>query len=273
MHSLIIAVYPYGNNSNRLFQDLLIRAFCVENGISFINITFHPLAVHYRRRWRFGLGVLEWVFQRLEKAGFLSVVDLSSLKSKDECGNLLKSRRVVFVKGWTFSFVELVAKHREELLRRYVVPFSQYRRNQTYAQIKVWKSEHRVVGVHIRRGDYANFLGGKYFFPDETYRHFMEEMARELDNKERVSIRFVVFANDDHTFVDGENLIVSKNSWWIDHVLMSQCDYLIGPSSTFTTWASFLGDVPFFHIQSANDVLSLDKFCTQRTLNYKSILS
>lgn len=41
---------------------------------------------------------------------------------------------------------------------------------------------------------------------------------------------------------------------------MSQCDYLIGPPSTFTGWASYIGNVPLKYIESKNIDFTLEDF-------------
>ena len=41
---------------------------------------------------------------------------------------------------------------------------------------------------------------------------------------------------------------------------MSMCDYLIGPPSTFTSWASFIGNVPTYHIKNKYKKIELSDF-------------
>lgn len=49
------------------------------------------------------------------------------------------------------------------------------------------------------------------------------------------------------------------NSAAADMYALSQCDYIIGPPSTFNAWASFVGDVPLFSLYKRDLTLSLDK--------------
>ncbi len=41
---------------------------------------------------------------------------------------------------------------------------------------------------------------------------------------------------------------------------MSQCDYILGPFSTFTLWASFIGETKFHHIFLENETIKLERF-------------
>ena len=43
-----------------------------------------------------------------------------------------------------------------------------------------------------------------------------------------------------------------------DFYLMSKCDYIIGPPSSYNGLASFLGGVPRFVVLQKDDVLTLD---------------
>lgn len=112
-----------------------------------------------------------------------------------------------------------------------------------------------VVGIHKRRGDYRTWQGGKYFYGDEVWERVMKEMEEEIkvkvrgEGEEGVKVRFEVFSD--------ENAVRSAEE---DQDLMSQCDYLIGPPSTFTTWASFMGKVPLLHLMSADQTVRLSEF-------------
>jgi hypothetical protein len=39
---------------------------------------------------------------------------------------------------------------------------------------------------------------------------------------------------------------------------MQNCDLLVGPPSTFTLWASYSASVPYIHLQSVDDGVSLE---------------
>ena len=41
---------------------------------------------------------------------------------------------------------------------------------------------------------------------------------------------------------------------------MSLCDYILGPPSTFSGWASFMGRVPRLEIKSRDHVVRLEEF-------------
>lgn len=87
----------------------------------------------------------------------------------------------------------------------------------------------------------------------------MEEMEEEVkvrgESEKKKSegkglkVRFEIFSD--------ENAVRSAED---DQTLMSQCDYIIGPPSTFSTWASFMGKVPLLHLYSAGQKVKLSEF-------------
>lgn len=54
-----------------------------------------------------------------------------------------------------------------------------------------------------------------------------------------------------------------------DLYALSQCNYIIGPPSTFNAWASFIGDVPLCTLHKKDMQLTLDGFKVCRDDVYK----
>ena len=73
-------------------------------------------------------------------------------------------------------------------------------------------------------------------------------------------ILFILFSNESISIKENENIVISKESWYFDQWIMTNCDYLIGPPSTFTGWASYIGEVPLLYMESNNVNYSLDDF-------------
>lgn len=111
------------------------------------------------------------------------------------------------------------------------------------------KSGEIVVGIHKRRGDYRTWKGGRYCYGDDVWERVMSEMRALLAPR---PVSFAVFSD--------ENAVRSAEE---DQALMAQCDYLIGPPSTFTTWASFMGKVPLLHLLGADQPVRLRDFNRQ----------
>lgn len=107
----------------------------------------------------------------------------------------------------------------------------------------------KIVGIHMRRGDYKNWHGGKYYYENDVYKRILNEISKH--NKE---VTFVLFSNEEliesDWEVDNNKVIISRNSAVIDLCLMSKCDLIIGPPSSFSGWASYIGGKKRFLLDS-----------------------
>jgi hypothetical protein len=117
-----------------------------------------------------------------------------------------------------------------------------------------------VVGVHIRRGDYKYWMEGKYFFNDNVYLTYMWNISKDIEKEYNKKCSFIIFSNTKISINESDNIYKSENKWYIDHYLMSKCDFLIGPPSTFTLWASYIGKVKYFHIRNDSGKVNIDDF-------------
>ena len=91
----------------------------------------------------------------------------------------------------------------------------------------------------------------------EEYRDFMFQL-KALFAKEKVC--FFISTNEkyDKSYFNEFTLCeLNKNTTAIhDLYALSQCDRIIGPHSSFSRWASFIGDVPLCYIEHGGKIVS-----------------
>lgn len=118
------------------------------------------------------------------------------------------------------------------------------------------------VAVHMRRKDYREWHGGKFFYVDDVYRRLMQQMTSAVD------AHFILFSDEliEMEHFNGLDCVCAHGSAVEDQWLMSECDYIMGPPSTFTIWASYYGNVPRAVIESATMNLTLDNFVIEKGL-------
>ncbi len=118
-----------------------------------------------------------------------------------------------------------------------------------------------TVGVHIRRGDYKEYLGGKYYFSDDVYGRYILNIKKQLDGLGK-QCRFLICSNEsfDWHHEDVELLRISDADGITDLYGLSSCDYIMGPPSSYSQWASFVGNVPIHFLLSDNAEVSLEQF-------------
>lgn len=151
---------------------------------------------------------------------------------------LLKGR---IVSDWSYRDGKALEKH-EDLIRAFFQPRNIQKVVTDVDNLK--KDGETLVGVHVRRGDYKDFEGGRYYYEDDVYECNKNAVRTELENK-GYKVRFLMFPRG----------AAVEDQW-----MMAQCDYLMGPPSTFTMWASFMGKVPLGIIKDRNHTLVLSDF-------------
>lgn len=118
-----------------------------------------------------------------------------------------------------------------------------------------------TVGVHIRRGDYKTWLSGKYYYDDATYIRTMDSLFEQF-SKRNINCRFLICSNEPFSAENKEYEIlrIQDADAITDLCALSMCDYIVGPTSSFSQWASFIGEVPLYVLLSKDDVVDVNKF-------------
>jgi len=114
------------------------------------------------------------------------------------------------------------------------------------------KNSDCLVGVHLRKKDFRKFGGGEHYFEDGVYHDNMVRINAMLKEK-GFNPHFILCSDepiDENNFPEvpitkGPNHLIE------DLYAFALCDYLIGPPSTYSLWASFYGDVPLKFICNA----------------------
>ncbi len=280
----LIVIKPNGNHSNKLHQNLHFEVFCKKHQIEYHNPTFSDMADWYVKPCNtetnlylkfLQIDLLGKLFRHsrivkkifsivwiLSKFGVLKLVrfDKESELAQAE-GKLLKAfenHDVVYVAGWRFRLAELTEKYWDEISANYALNPIYYEDRTLVSRVNDMKSNgYVVVGVHIRRGDYQTWKGGIYCYDDAVYKNQMDSVSKQLIALGKVNHVFVLFSNVEVGFQKAENILVSNEKWFVDHHLMSLCNYLIGPPSTFTLWASYVGRVKLFHLYTSNEQIKI----------------
>ena len=125
-----------------------------------------------------------------------------------------------------------------------------------------------VVGVHIRRGDYATWNDGRFFYSLEEYHQFMIRV-QETYKGQRVS--FFISSNEDFSLDLFEGCNCRRfgkepSGAILDLYTLSICDRIIGPFSSYSRWASFIGEVPLCFLETKEQVFTEASF--SRIIDY-----
>ena len=170
----------------------------------------------------------------------------------------IRPARVVLVNGWNFRAPALVRRHAGKI-KAYFRPISTFDEAASRAIEPLRQEAEVVVGVHIRRGDYANWKGGQCFFPVERYAAWMRELSEQF---RPANVSFLVCSNEPRDAAEFPGLSVGfgPGSPVGDLYALARCDYIFGPLSTFTQWASFYGNKPLFHLYDEQSSIEREQF-------------
>ena len=187
------------------------------------------------------------------------------------------SHRHIVVSGWYARWYDLFLKYRDEICDLFTID------PQYTLRVTEWMKEQESaaetteqplrLGVHIRRGDYAEWHGGQFYYSDEVYADFISRFVSLMPGR-RVEV--YIAGNDPNlslssltptaTVPDGSpsgssssrpsplgepeganssltHLHLLRGNAVEDLFMLSQCDYIIGPPSTYSLVAAMYRDI------------------------------
>lgn len=223
-------------------------------------ITIKDESLNYLRRRKIGdrvpLGAYRFYFSSNHR--LLVSRKLYDLRSP-QFRELLKTNKVIVTYGWLFRDYEGFKQH-SPLLKRFFEPIEEHSQKVKALIESIQQPNKVLVGVHIRRGDYQSFAKGQYYYDDAVYSSKMLQIKKIL-NEQGKEVFFLLCSNEpiNHPF-KGMEVHLGTGHLIEDLYSLAACDYLIGPPSTYSSWASFYGNVPLLHIKSPEQVISLADF-------------
>ncbi|MFC2124881.1 alpha-1,2-fucosyltransferase [Bacteroidota bacterium] len=118
-----------------------------------------------------------------------------------------------------------------------------------------------IVGVHIRKGDFAKWKNGRWYYENTTYATCMESLKQHLEEDGK-RILFLIVSDEPVNQDDFQafHTVLGTGHLIEDLYALASCDYIIGPPSTFTLWASFYGEKPLWFIEYPDQKPALSDF-------------
>lgn len=206
----------------------------------------------------------------------VSFTDMGSDYAAEQ--RVMLSRPWVMAEGWCVRFFDLFDKYRADIERLFAfsphVEQTVARRLQEAAAggAKTAGTERPGgegplrLGLHIRRGDYATWCHGHYFYSDGQYAGVAGRFARLFPGRR---VELFVCTNDRQTDRDlyrrrfgTEHVHFPDGSAAEDLCLLSHCHYLIGAPSTFTLVASMYHNARLHWITDPSQPLTPGDFDT-----------
>lgn len=250
---------------NNLLQYAHVYAWGREHGRKVISMRFSYKYQYFHICHTSLTGFGWYLFAKYMSA--IGLLPTASFKYADcdhaalEC-KMLRHRHIV-VSGWNVRFYDLFLKYRQEICDLFTLD-SKYTKPVKEKMHKAETVQCAMVnglrlGVHIRRGDYAQWGDGKYYYADEVYAAHINRFA-QMHPEAAVHVYLStndagVTAEKFQTLCPQVHIHHLQGSAPEDLFMLSECDYLIGPPSTFSLVAAMYRDLPLYRMDTADETL------------------
>lgn len=260
----MIFVHDKGRMANNILQYGHVYAWGREHGRQTMSMRFaykYPwFHICHSRHHNFPT----YVFAKYAaKLGLIPTVhfDEENADYSREEQQMLK-RKMILVDGWYARFYDLFLKYKQDIIDLF--QFDETVRKTVNQMLTSLPAAHLRLGVHIRRGDYRTWQGGRYFFNDEQY---IRQIRQFMNLHEAEEIQVFICGNDPElneeiyrNTLNKAKVYFPKGNPAEDLYLLSCCDFLMGAPSTFSLVASMYHNTPLYWIEDPDNSLSNDSF-------------
>jgi hypothetical protein len=279
---MVIIQQKTGQLANRLFLFSKFIVNAIENDYELINPTFDEYCIHFEstRNNKFGgypisvnlnngssfrafqikTDVMRMIMPETSRYEFVTP-NRSSKQDLSDISFIKKAKqKTVYARGWYFNDGNNLKKYAPEI-RSIFKPDSDII-DEVEACLSPVKAAHDVlIGIHIRRGDYKTWKSGRYFYNNETYRFYMKSLQKQF-NELGKSVAFVICSNEFFSLDWFRELNCYRAPGGIisDLYTLAECDYIFGPPSTYSMWASYYGNRPLKHLEHPRDSVHYQDF-------------
>lgn len=184
-------------------------------------------------------------FQRIERITrkiltnrFINIVDLLTKRNPNMFWHSWQDRWIEPNKS-TKKYIRKIFSPQQKIIKNVNEKFKRERIDFDY-----------LIGIHIRRGDYEEWLDGKYFYSLNNYLDICISIEKDFYPKK---CKFFIASNESippEIFKIVNWFVLDDPTASADLYGLSCCDFIIGPPSSFSRWASFIGETPIKFILS-----------------------
>ena len=124
------------------------------------------------------------------------------------------------------------------------------------------KTSDIVIGIHIRHGDYKTFYNGRFYYSLHEYHQIMLKIQQLYSEKKVV---FFISSNESFPLDQFSGCLCYRfekepSGDILDLYTLSKCDRIVGPWSTYSRWASFIGEIPLCYLKGRNMSINHNSF-------------
>ncbi len=269
-------IYPYFAEYKSFFEATDSNIFGLKNKVSlritrflplnyvlyFLNLVVIKIIFKYVRKTVEIKNTWFWYFYNPNQFTISVILDMKSPELRDmqdpEFIHYAKNK-LILQGSWINRDRAGVTKYHEEITRIFT-PKKMYQDTIDAIIYNAKQEADCVVGVHIRRGDFKQFAGGRWFFEDAIYCEKLKSIETQLQQNNK-TVKFILCSaeNIDLSNFKGLNIDFEFRLHIVDMYLLAKCDYILSPGgTTFAMWASYYGKIPLKQLEYADDTVNLN---------------
>ena len=289
MRKWIIINCDYGQLGNRLHTHANALAWCLENNYNLLNLSFRPF-VHYFKKvdgrpvdilvqnsdvfsriflYSFVRNILrrfcmsdKWLNRLSEFIEVLHCDENQVLNEADLSSAMQNSKRLILIRAWNLNCSYTLTIH-DEAIRGFLSPTCACNNLATEFLSKLKSEYDIIIGVHARRGDYKEYLGGRHYHSWQSYIEWILQAKKLFEQEREKKVGFIICSDenlDESHFSYLPVYFLPQKEIYTDIITLSLCDYNVGPPSSFGTWISWYGKVPRCIVESNTVINSYNSF-------------
>ena len=247
----------YGRMGNRIWTFANVLAFARDNGIKVSNLAFSQYEDFFEGRsglaanatpikW-LGEKALRLLYKVNLRLRLFPVIELGesgflNLDATTASTMAFFAHRFVFFSGFYFGAARSLLRQGDFIRSYFSLKPALLKRVNNLVQVARGNAD-ILIGIHMRQGDYRTFCEGTMYYSRDEYLALMRWLEGQCIDRKVV---FLVCSDEAQDFSDCADLrvVVSADTPIVDLYALAQCDYICGPNSSFSHWASFVGKVP-----------------------------
>ncbi len=228
-------------SKNRIYRKFIIRLLHL---YAFLSSNYQSILFNKKSILRFLNG------KKIEE------INLSDKKTLE----LFSQKTTTIIAGWGLRDWNLLEK-KQSLIK------TELKFNEKYQIISddfinnIREKHNLLIGVFMRQTDYKTYTKGKYYLDTEEYIALIEKLKKRYSNR---NVAFIVASDEPKNIKEFKNLpvyfstgIMGGDGHYIESFIqLGMCDSVLTVPSTFSGWATFMGNSKIIPIYDKNILVS-----------------
>lgn len=281
---MIINTYKAGQLGNRLFHISQLIVTGIETDNMLVDFSFDEYKDHFRNTCEHNFiiypqkkasplnyflfeklrtripNIRDFILHRKLGSQYFKYINQNGLVIENYSDFISERKKIshYIIEGWISKDITPLYRYRS-LLADFFNPLQQYTENVKKLIENGKRNVDLLIGIHIRRGDFKEYRNGELYFDDAIYANLMKDISVFYSDKK---IRFLLCSNENIEWDNyGKFDVIPANGHLIEDMYsLAECNYIAGPVSTYSMWASFTGEKPLYQIKNREQVFDGTKF-------------